>query len=66
MKIFIFVVFFLLIGAFFIISNENIKMNSKENVSYFFKQYFKWSDKLLGNGKTVSGYLVKLQWLPEN
>ena len=32
MKTLMFVILFLLIGAFFIISNENIKLDSKENV----------------------------------
>ncbi len=65
MKILMFVVLFLLIGAFFIISNENIRLNTKENVNYFFKEYGKWADDLLSNGKTVAGYVVKMEWLPE-
>ena len=65
MKILMFIVLFLLIGAFFIISNENIRLNNEENVNYFFKEYGKWFDNLVGNGKIVSGYLVKMEWLPE-
>ena len=64
MKILMFVILFLLIGAFFIISNENIKMNSSENVYHFFDLYGHWFDKLLDNGKIFSGYLVKMEWLP--
>ena len=66
MKVLIFVVLFLLIGAFFIISNENIKLNSQENVKFFFEAYGFWLDKLVDNGKTVSGYVVKMEWLPED
>lgn len=65
MKTFVFIVFLLLLGAFFIISNENIKLNSKENILLFFDSYLSWLDKLLDNGKTVSGYVVKMEWLPE-
>ncbi|MFA5174254.1 MAG: hypothetical protein WC438_03670 [Candidatus Pacearchaeota archaeon] len=64
MKTLILIIVFLLIGAFFIISNENIKMNSKENVYHFFGLYADWFDKLIGNGKTASGYVVKMEWLP--
>ena len=60
-----FIVLFLLIGAFFIISNENIKLNSKENASYFFSLYKDWINKLINNGRTAAGYVVKMDWLPE-
>ena len=56
---------FLLIGAFFIISNEEIKLDNSENINIFFKEYAGWIDSLIGNGKTVSGYIIKMQWLPE-
>ena len=65
MKIIMFVLLFLLIGAFFIISNENIKLNSNENLDLFFKEYGKWADSLFGNGKTVVGYVAKMEWLPD-
>jgi len=55
---------FLFIGAFFIISNENLKMNSKENILYFFKEYSTWINKLFNNTKVVVGYVIKMYWLP--
>ena len=64
MKIIMFVLLFLLTGAFFIISNENIKMNSSENVDVFFDSYGHWFDKLIGNSKSIGGFLVKMEWLP--
>ena len=64
MKIFIFIFMFLLIGAFFIISDENIRLNSSENVNSFFKEYAAWIDDLIDNGRVVSGYVVKMEWLP--
>ncbi|MDD5192241.1 MAG: hypothetical protein PHH54_05885 [Candidatus Nanoarchaeia archaeon] len=66
MKTLMFVVLFLLIGAFFIIANENIKLDSKENVYYLFDKYGQWFDKLIGNGRTAVGYAIKMQWLPES
>ena len=65
MKTLMFVILFLLIGAFFIISNENIKLNSRENVNLFFKEYGLWFDKLIGNVKTVVGYVIRNEWLPD-
>ncbi len=65
MKTIILIIFFLLLGAFFIISNENIKLNSQENVFLFFETYSNWLNKLTDNTKTFSGYLVKMQWLPD-
>tara|TARA_Y100000034_G_C6907733_1_gene421769 strand:- start:1326 stop:1544 length:219 start_codon:yes stop_codon:yes gene_type:complete len=66
MKTFIFIVVFLLIGAFFIISNQEIRLNNSENVGLFFKEYGAWFDSLIGNGKIVAGYVVKMGWLPED
>ena len=64
MKTLMFIIIFLLIGAFFIISNQNIQLNSSENVGVFFKEYAEWIDDLIANGRVVSGYVVKMEWLP--
>jgi len=65
MKVFMFILIFLFIGAFFIISNENLKLNDKEDLNMFFKMYSGWFDQLLGNSKTAAGYVVKMEWLPD-
>ncbi|MDP3026213.1 MAG: hypothetical protein Q8N63_00780 [Nanoarchaeota archaeon] len=65
MKVLMFVILFLLIGAFFIVSNQNIKLDSKENFNSFLKEYGKWFDQLVGNSKSASGYLIKMEWLPD-
>ncbi len=59
-----FFIFFLLIGAFFIISNENIKMDGPENIGLFFSKYAEWFDQLIGNSQNVAGYVVRSEWLP--
>lgn len=64
MKLLMFLIFFLLIGAFFIISNENIRMNSQENVDRFFNLYGEWIDSLTSNSQVVVGHVVKMEWLP--
>ena len=65
MKVLMFVTFFLLLGAFFIVSNEKIRLNSSENVSLFFELYGQWFDKLIDNTGTALGYVIKMEWLPE-
>ncbi len=65
MKVLMFIIMFLLIGAFFIISNENIRLNSRENADLFFKSYAEWMNSLISNGGAVVGYVVKMEWLPD-
>ena len=64
MKIFLFILLFLFIGAFFIISNQEIRLNNSENIGLFLDEYGKWMDNLFGNGKVVVGYVAKMEWLP--
>ncbi|MFH1359393.1 MAG: hypothetical protein ABIH37_05890 [archaeon] len=65
MKTLIIITFFLLIGAFFIISENHIQLNSSKNVDTFFAEYFNWLGELTNNGKTVTSYVTKMEWLPE-
>ena len=60
-----FITFFLLLGAFFIISEQNIKLNNGENFEKFLEEYTEWVYELVNKGKTVSSYVVKMHWLPE-
>ena len=60
-----FLIFFLLLGVFFIISEQNIQLNNIDNIKLCFNFYFSWGSELTENGKTVSGYVVGMKWLPE-
>lgn len=64
MKTIMFIVIFLLIGAFFIISNEKIQMNSSENFQKFLGLYSNWLINIGVNGKYLAGYVIKMEWLP--
>ena len=64
MKVFLFIVVFLFVGGFFIISNENLALNNSENINLFASKYFGWLDGLFENTQTVAGYVVKMEWLP--
>ena len=65
MKILIFIIFFLMFGAFFIISQQNIQLNSVDNIGLFFEYYFSWIDSLVNNAGVVTGYVVDMDWLPD-
>jgi len=65
MKTIIFIIFFLLLGAFFIIAENQIPLNNSKNINAFFSEYGNWIGKISGNAKTTSGYLIKMKWLPE-
>jgi len=64
MKLLMIFIFFLLLGVFFIIANENIHLNNSKERDKFFEKYENWIDGLIGNSKSVTGYLVKMEWLP--
>jgi len=65
MKIFMFIIMFLLIGAFFIISEENMHLGNSEERGQFFDIYGHWFDGLIDNAGVVSGYVIKMDWLPK-
>jgi len=64
MKIALFLVVFLLIGAFFIVSNNNLYIGDSEQRAQFFESYYNWFVKMFSNGKSTTGYVVNLDWLP--
>jgi hypothetical protein len=64
MKFLMFLLFFLFVGAFFIISNENLNLRENGNMGVFVGLYGNWLEGLVENSKVVSGYIVKMQWLP--
>ena len=66
MKVLMIVIMFFLLGGFFIISNENIHLNSADDRAELFELYTGWADGLFGNGKGVVGHVVKMEWLPEH
>ncbi len=64
MKIVLFIVMFLLIGAFFIISNSNLHIGNPEQRGQFMQDYHGWFVKIVNNTVGVSGYVIKMDWLP--
>jgi hypothetical protein len=64
MKIWIFVMMFFLVGAFFIISENNLALGHEGNFSKFSSLYTSWLSQVFGNTFSLSGYIVKMEWLP--
>ena len=65
MRLFSFVVFFLFMGAFFIISENNIDLKQDEEVKRFGNLYYNWVSNIFDNSKQIAGYVVKAEWLPK-
>jgi len=60
----IFMMFFV-IGALFIISNNNLAIYHQENFTTFSKMYVGWLGNIYSNIINMTGYVVKLDWLPQ-
>ncbi len=64
MKIFILLFMFLFLGAFFIISNENLSLRESSDFNRFGEEYYNWLGDLFEGAKGISAYVVKNDWLP--
>ena len=64
MKILMLIVMFFCIGAFFIISQNSLSLNSSENIDNFVSLYKAWLEKTFQNTGALIGHVVKMEWLP--
>jgi len=55
---------FLLIGAFFIISQNNLALKETGNLNKFISLYSAWLTRILDNSSNAVGYVIKMDWLP--
>ncbi|RMD66339.1 hypothetical protein D6817_04285 [Candidatus Pacearchaeota archaeon] len=65
MKIWIFVLKFLLIGALFIISNHQLHLANPQERAQFFELYYNWISHIFDQGKLITGYVINSKWLPD-
>ena len=65
MKILMLIVMFFCIGAFFIISQNNIYLNNSENTDKFISLYSSWLEKTFSNIGNLIGNVIKMEWLPK-
>ena len=65
MKILIIFIMFLFIGAFFIISENNLALNKTGNVDRVLGIYSLWLSQIFDNARVMTGDVVRMNWLPE-
>jgi hypothetical protein len=66
MKILLFILIFLCIGAFFIISQNNLALSQEGNLNRFVSLYGSWLISTTGNLVSLTGNIVKMDWLPSS
>ena len=66
MKIAIVIVKLLILGALFIISNQNLHLLVDEEREIFFDYYSGWIENLIHQGVDITGYVIKFEWLPRD
>ena len=66
MKILILILIFFILGALFIISNNDLRLIEDKNVSQFSEMYVGWINEIYLNFLSMTGNAVKLNWLPAN
>lgn len=66
MKFFLIALFLFILGAVFIISNNNLAIADGKNAQIFCEKYSLWFGSILNNLKEITGYAVRLDWAPEN
>jgi len=66
MKILTFILIFLVVGALFIIGENNLALKHPDNRDKFAELYMSWISKTFDNSRNLVGYVVKLDWLPES
>ncbi|MFH1500943.1 MAG: hypothetical protein ABIE22_03285 [archaeon] len=66
MKIEMLIMMFFIIGALFIISENNLALRNQEGLSAFYSMYIDWIGSVFNNGISATGYVVKMNWLPDS
>jgi len=64
MKIWLSLLKFFLLGAFFIVSNENLYLTNPTDLDIFTSQFSSWLANLIDHGMEITGYVVNSEWLP--
>lgn len=64
MKIQIVMVKLIVLGALFIISNQNLHLAIAAERTAFFDAYYSWMTNIIHQIAQVTGYVVRFDWLP--
>jgi len=65
MKIILFIILFIVLCSLIIINNNDLKLSNQEDFVKFSDLYVQWFDKFYLNIQNVTGYVVKMSWVPE-
>jgi len=65
MKLLMLIVMFFCVGAFFIISQHNLALNNQKNIDNFVSLYGNWLKSTAINFGSLTGHIVKMEWLPK-
>jgi len=55
----------LILGALFIISNQNLHLGISQEREIFFDAYSGWTTNIIDKIVDVTGYVVRLEWVPK-
>ncbi len=64
MKILIFILMFFIVVGLVLINNYNLHLSDKEQLKTFSKLYFSWLGEIYSNFFNITGYVSKLNWMP--
>ncbi len=64
-KITIFVVLFLLVGAYLIKTSYDLNYKKDEDRTTFVWEFARWVLQIGGNVKNAVGYMIAMDWFPE-
>lgn len=65
MKLVLFILMFLVIGALLILSNNNLPLYKEENLAKFKVLYIGWLDNVYKNSQSITGNVVNMRWMPD-
>jgi hypothetical protein len=65
MKVGIFIIKFLFLGALFILSNENLHLALAPERAQFYDLLYSWLERLFQHSMKIVGYVIDSEWLPK-
>jgi len=65
MKIFIFILLFLIVSGLILINNHDLHLSKDGELRDFSELYFNWVGQVYSNFFSMTGYFSKLDWFPK-
>ena len=65
MKIQIIIIKLFILGALFIISNQNLHLGVSQEREIFFDAYIGWATNIIDQIADATGYVIRFEWLPK-